>query len=486
MDKMIQDQRGRVLITNDGATILKQMSVIHPTAKMLVEISAAQDIEAGDGTTSVVVIAGALLKASQELLNKGIHPAAISDGFSVALEKAKEIIEGMGTPVDLNDREILIQNCVTCLSSKVVSANSDVLAPMAVDAVLKIIDKENDTNVDLNNIKVSMKLGGTVDDSELIDGLCFTENQVSHFAGGPTRVTDAKIGMIQFCMSAPKTDLENNVVVNDYTAMDRILKEEKKYIVNLVKKVVATGCNVLLIQKSILRDAVNDLALHFLAKKGIMVIKDIDREDVGFICKTINAIPVPHIDQFTKDKLGTATLVEEASAGSDKKVAKITGCPVQNKTVSILVRGSNQLVLEEAERSLHDALCVVRALVKKRFLVPGGAAVEMEVSQKLQAHSREIFGTDSYCVRQYGECLELIPYTLAENAGLDPISFVTELRNKHIQGNKYDGLNIKRNKIMNMLDDNVIQPSLVSLSALTLATECVRMILKIDDIVMTR
>ena len=486
MDKMIQDQRGRVLITNDGATILKQMSVIHPTAKMLVEISKAQDIEAGDGTTSVVVIAGALLKASQELLNKGIHPAAISDGFSVALEKAKEIIEGMGTPVDLNDREILIQNCVTCLSSKVVSANSDVLAPMAVDAVLKIIDKENDTNVDLNNIKVSMKLGGTVDDSELIDGLCFTENQVSHFAGGPTRVTDAKIGMIQFCMSAPKTDLENNVVVNDYTAMDRILKEEKKYIVNLVKKVVATGCNVLLIQKSILRDAVNDLALHFLAKKGIMVIKDIDREDVGFICKTINAIPVPHIDQFTKDKLGTATLVEEASAGSDKKVVKITGCPVQNKTVSILVRGSNQLVLEEAERSLHDALCVVRALVKKRFLVPGGAAVEMEVSQKLQAHSREIFGTDSYCVRQYGECLELIPYTLAENAGLDPISFVTELRNKHIQGNKYDGLNIKRNKIMNMLDDNVIQPSLVSLSALTLATECVRMILKIDDIVMTR
>ena len=486
MDKMIQDQRGRVLITNDGATILKQMSVIHPTAKMLVEISAAQDIEAGDGTTSVVVMAGALLKASQELLNKGIHPAAISDGFSVALEKAKEIIEGMGTPVDLNDREILIQNCVTCLSSKVVSANSDVLAPMAVDAVLKIIDKENDTNVDLNNIKVSMKLGGTVDDSELIDGLCFTENQVSHFAGGPTRVTDAKIGVIQFCMSAPKTDLENNVVVNDYTAMDRILKEEKKYIVNLVKKVVATGCNVLLIQKSILRDAVNDLALHFLAKKGIMVIKDIDREDVNFICKTINAVPVPHIDQFTKDKLGSASLVEEASAGSDKKVVKVTGCPVQNKTVSILVRGSNQLVLEEAERSLHDALCVVRALVKKRFLVPGGAAVEMEVSQKLQAHSREIFGTDSYCVRQFGECLELIPYTLAENAGLDPISFVTELRNKHIQGNKYDGLNIKRNKIMNMLDDNVIQPSLVSLSALTLATECVRMILKIDDIVMTR
>lgn len=338
----------------------------------------------------------------------------------------------MGQPVDLNDRDILIQNCVTCLSSKVVSANSDVLAPMAVDAVLKIIDKHTDTNVDLRNIKVSMKLGGTVDDSELIDGLCFTNNKVSHFAGGPARLENARIGVIQFCLSAPKTDMENNVVVTDYTAMDRILKEERKYIVNLVKKIVATDCNVLMIQKSILRDAVNELALHFLAKKGIMVIKDIERDEIDFICKTINAIPVPHIDQFTKDKLGTAQLVEEVSAGSDKKIIKVTGCPSQNKTVSILVRGSNLLVLEEAERSLHDALCVVRALVKVRTLVPGGAACEMEVSQKLQAYSREIFGTDSYCVRHFGESLELIPYTLAENAGLDPITFVTELRNRHI------------------------------------------------------
>ena len=303
------------------------MSVIHPTAKMLVEISKSQDIEAGDGTTSVVVMAGALLKAAQELLQKGIHAATISEGFSVALDKAKEVIDGMGVPVDLNDRDTLINNCVTCLSSKVVAANSDVLAPMAVDSVLKIIDKDVDTNVDLNNIRVAMKLGGTVDDSELIDGLCFTNNKVSHFAGGPQRINDAKIGLIQFCLSAPKTDLENNVVVTDYTAMDRILKEERKYIVNLVKKIVATGCNVLLIQKSILRDAVNDLALHFLAKKNIMVIKDIEREDVPFICKTINAIPVPHIDQFTKDKLGTAALVEEASAGSDKKIVKVTGCP---------------------------------------------------------------------------------------------------------------------------------------------------------------
>lgn len=315
-----------MLITNDGATILKQMEVVHPTARMLVEISKAQDIEAGDGTTSVVVIAGALLRACQDLIEKGIHPSAISEGFAVALNKAVEIIEGMGQPVDLNNRDQLIQNAVTSLSSKVVSQHSDLLAPMAVDAVLRIIDK-SDTNVDLRDINVSKKLGGTVDDSELIDGLVFVDKKVSHFAGGPSKIKDAKIGLIQFCLSAPKTDMENNVVVHDYTAMDRILKEERKYILDLVKKVTATGCNVLLIQKSVLRDAVNDLALHFLAKKNIMVIKDIDRDQIDFISKTIMATPVAHIDHFTNEKLGKAGLVEEVNAGGERKIVKITGCP---------------------------------------------------------------------------------------------------------------------------------------------------------------
>ena len=474
-----------MLITNDGATILKQMEVIHPTARMLVEISKAQDIEAGDGTTSVVVIAGALLRACQDLIEKGIHPSCISEGFCVALNKALEIIDGMGQPVDLDNREQLIQNAVTSLSSKVISHHSDLLAPMAVDAVLRIIEK-TDTNVDLRDINVSKKLGGTVDDSELIDGLVFVDKKVSHFAGGPSKITNAKIGLVQFCLSAPKTDMENNVVVHDYTAMDRILKEERKYILDLVKKVSATGCNVLLIQKSVLRDAVNDLALHFLAKKNIMVIKDIDRDQIDFVAKTIMATPVAHIDHFTAEKLGQAALVEEVNAGGERKIVKITGCPNQNKTVSILLRGSNQLVLDEAERSLHDALCVVRALVKKRSLLPGGAAVEMEVAQKLQVFSRELTGTDAYCVRLYGEALELIPYTLAENAGMDPINFVTELRNRHIAGDKFCGINVRKNTILDMLEENVVQPSLVSISALTLATECVRMILKIDDIVLSR
>ena len=356
----------------------------------------------------------------------------------------------MAKPVDLNNREQLIQNAITSLSSKVVSHHSDLLAPIAVDSILKIIDKETATNADLNNIHVAKKIGGTIDDSELINGLVFVDKKASHFAGGPTRIENAKIGLVQFPLSAPKTDLESNVVVHDYTAMDRLLKEEKRYILDLVKKIIASGANVLLLQKSVLREAVSDLALHFLAKKKIMVIKDIDRDQIDFISRTINAIPVAHIDQFTKDKLGSAGLVVEEGSGGANKVVKVLDCPNQGKTVSILLRGSNGLVLEEADRSLHDALCVVRALVKKRSLVPGGSCVEMEVAHQLQQHSRTIFGSDSYVCRAYGEALELIPYTLSENAGLNPIHFVTELRNAHTAGQTYAGLNIKKGVIEDM------------------------------------
>jgi len=486
MDKMIQNPKKEVLITNDGATILKQMEVIHPTAKMLVEISKAQDIEAGDGTTTVVVIAGALLSACQNLLEKGIHPSTISEGFQIALDKALEIIDGITQPVDLKNRESLIQNAITSLASKVVSQHSDILAPIAVDSVLKIMEKETDCNVDLRDICISKKLGGTMDETELIEGLVFTRYKPSHKADGTTKIQNAKIGLIQFQLSAPKTDMDNNIVVQDYAAMDRLLKEEKKYIVDMVKKIQKTGCNVLLIQKSILRDAVNDLSLHFLAKCNIMVIKDIERDEVEFICKTIKASPVAHIDHFTADKLGKAALIEEVSVGGETKVVKITGVPNQGKTISILLRGSNQLILDEAERSLHDALCVVRSLVKKRALVPGGSAVEIEVSQKLQEYARELVGANSYCVKAYAEALEVIPHTLAENAGLNPIAVVTDLRNAHVNGHKFHGINIRKNAISDMLEEKVVQPALVSISAFTLATECVRMILKIDDIVLCR
>ena len=246
----------------------------------------------------------------------------------------------MAKPVDLEDRDSLIQNAVTSLSSKVVSHHSDLLAPMAVDAVLKIIDRATADNVDLRNIRVSKKIGGTIDESELINGICFVDKKASHLAGGPTRIENAKIGLIQFPISAPKSDMESNVVVGNDNAMDRIIKEERQYILGIIKKIIASGANVLLLQKSVLREAISDLALHFLAKKKIMVVKDIERDDIDFISKTIGATPVAHVEQLKPEKLGTAGLVEEVSA-SGCKIVKVTECPNQGKTVSILLRGSN-------------------------------------------------------------------------------------------------------------------------------------------------
>merc|ERR1719419_586633 len=309
MDKMIQDAKGEVTITNDGATILNQMNVIHPAAKMLVELSKAQDIEAGDGTTSVVVLAGSLMEAAEKLLAKGIHPTTISDSFQKAANKSVEILTNMAIPVDLSDRESLLKSATTSLSSKVVSQHSSELSPIAVDSVLRVVDPARENNVNLKDIKVIKKIGGTVDDTELIDGLVL--EQRSSNVNGPKRVEKAKIGFIQFQVSPPKTDMDNQVVVSDYAAMDRVLKEERAYILNIVKQIKKAGCNVLLIQKSILRDALSDLATHFFDKMKIMVVKDIEREDVEFLCKTLGCRPIASLDHFTSENLVSAELVEE-------------------------------------------------------------------------------------------------------------------------------------------------------------------------------
>jgi len=482
MDKMIQDSKGEVTITNDGATILSQMNVVHPAARMLVELSKAQDIEAGDGTTSVCVIAGSLLEAADKLLKKGIHPTTISDSFQKAAAKSVSILTEMAVPLDLSDRESLLKSANTSLNSKVVSQNSAELSPIAVDAVLKVIDPAREDNVNLKDIKIIKKLGGTVEDTELVDGLVFTEKAAN--VNGPKKIEKAKIGLIQFQVSPPKTDMDNQVVVSDYAAMDRVLREERAYILNIVKQIKKAGCNVLLIQKSILRDALSDLAVHFFDKMKIMVVKDIEREDIDHVCKTLGCRPIASLDHFTADNLVSADNVQEVQTGSSKFI-KVTGIAHQGKTVSIIIRGSNKLMLEEADRSIHDALCVIRCLVKKRFLIAGGGAPETEVSRELMLHANTLVGPDAYCFKAFAEAMEIIPYTLAENAGLNPIGTVTELRNRHAQGEKTAGINVRKGAISNILEENVVQPLLVSTSAVTLATETVRSILKIDDIINT-
>lgn len=484
MDKMVASANGEVIITNDGATILQKMTVTQPAAKMLVELSKSQDVVAGDGTTSVVVICGALLKKCMDLLEKGVHPTVVSDSFAKASAKAVLILESIAIPVNLDDREQLLKAATTSLSSKVVSHYSSLLSPMAVDAVLKVMDPARPNMLDLRDIKVVCKVGGTVDDSEMIEGLVF-EQKASKSAGGPTRVENARIALVQFQVSPPKTDMENNVIVSDYTQMDRVYKEERNYILNIVKKIKASGCNVLLIQKSILRDAVTDLALHYLAKAKIMVVRDIERDEIEHIAKTIGCLPIAHVDNMKPEKLGSADLVQEVEVGKGRLV-KVTGIANKGRTATVLLRGSNKLVLEEADRSLHDALCVIRCLVNKRFLIAGGSSPEMEVNIQLLAWARTLQGMESYCVRAFAEALEVVPYTLAENAGLNPINIVTELRALHAAGDKYAGINVKKGTITNMMDENVLQPLLVTSSALSLATETVRMILKIDDVIAVR
>ena len=400
---MIQKGEGEVLITNDGATILSQLQVFHPTAQMLVQLSKSQDIEAGDGTTGICVIAGALLQACSELLSKGIHPTMIAEAFKQAAAKAEEVLISIAKPVDLLDRESVLDAVNTCLASKVVHNNADVLAPIAVDAVLGVIDPYTATNVDLQDVRIVKQVGGTMDDTELVRGLVL-ERGAKHTAGGPSKIENAKIALIQFCLSAPKTDMENNVVVSDYAAMDRILREERKYILNMCKKIKKSGCNVLLIQKSILRDGFNDLSLHFLAKLDIMVVTDVERTDVDFIARTLNLQPIAHVDSFSPEKLGQAALAEEVTiAGSTSRVIKVTGIVKMGRTITILMRGSNRLVLDEADRSVHDALCVVRSLVKKRYMIAGGGSPEAECAMRLTLWSKTLTGVRSYCVRAFAE-----------------------------------------------------------------------------------
>ncbi|KIK57708.1 hypothetical protein GYMLUDRAFT_743098 [Collybiopsis luxurians FD-317 M1] len=460
MDKMIQTAKGETIITNDGATILKSIQALHPAAKMLVDLSAAQDVEAGDGTTSVVVLAGSLLGAAEKMLQKGIHPTIVAESFLKASTKATEFLTDISTPVDLNDKASLLRAASTSLNSKIVSQYSSTLAPIAVAAVTRLI-MPTSSNVDLRDIRVVKKIGGTIEDTELVEGVVLNQNVVTA-AGGPTRMEKAKIAIAQFQLS-----------------------EGRQYLLNMCKKIKKANCNVLLLQKSILRDAVDDTSLNFLKRLNILVVKDVERDEIEFLSKSLGCKPIADIEAFTEDKLGYADLVEETSA-DDVKVVKITGIKNRGRTVSILAMGSNNLVVEECERSLHDALCVVRCLVKKRALIGGGGAPEIHVSRMLSQYAQSLKGMEAYCFQAYADALEVIPTTLAENAGLNPIAIVTELRNRHALGERTAGINVRKGLISNILEEDVVQPLLVSTSAVELATETVCLLLKIDDYVQTR
>jgi T-complex protein 1 subunit delta len=486
MDKMIQLADGQVVITNDGATILKKMSVLHPCAKMLVELSESQDVEAGDGTTSVVVMAGAFLMASEKLLARGIHPSAIAEGFRSALQEAIRLLQQeLSIPISLSDRPALLKSASTSLNSKVVSQYANQIAQIAVDAVMSVVDPAIPNSIDLRDIRIIPRVGGTVDEMQLMDGLVLSQRVNRSASDAPLKMEKAKIALVQFCLSPPKPDMENQIIVSDYAQMDRILREERAYLLNLCKKIKKSGCNVLFIQKSILRDAVTEMSLHYLAKLKIMVVNEVEREEMDFISKTLGVRPIADIEGFSDDKLANAELVEQVDKDGVQFV-HVTGIKAAKRTVSVLVRGANELVCAEADRSLHDALCVVRSLVKVPAMIAGGGAPETALSVRLSQFAKTRGGVESQVIEAYAEALEHIPTILAENAGLSAISVVTELRNRHSQGKHTHGVNIRRGGVSCMLEENVVQPLLVSLSAIQLATECISMIMKIDDLVSTR
>lgn len=508
MDKMIKTARGETIITNDGATILKHMNVLHPASQMLVSLAEAQDVAAGDGTTSVVILAGALLGAAEKLLARGIHPSRISDAFLQAANAAVSALRETAIPVRLegassinnkdNDALLLRSAATTSLNSKIVAQYGNLIASIAVEAVMRVADPAS-RRADLADIRVIKKVGGTIEDCQLVEGLLLKQG-ITHPSSATTlvRMEKARIGLIQFQLSPPKTDMEGSIVINDYQQMDRVLAEERAYLLNLCKRIKKANCNVLLVQKSILRDAISELALQYLAKLKIMVITDIEREEIELIAKTLNCRPIADIESFNETKLAYAELVEEihlesgsttTNTGGNNKYVHISGIKGSGRTASIICRGANDMVVEEVERSLHDALCVVRCLVREPALVVGGGAAEVEMAIRLnQLASTQVNGTTALAMNAFAEALLTIPNILAENAGMSPpLAVVTELRNWHAARRQaHYGINVRKGGVGDMREEQIWQPLMVTSSAVTLATETVAMILKIDDVVACR
>ncbi|AFP65229.1 t-complex protein 1, delta SU (nucleomorph) [Chroomonas mesostigmatica CCMP1168] len=481
MDKVIISEN-EILITNDGATILENAQFDHPSAKMLVDISKSQDQEVGDGTTTIVVLCGSLLSSCLNLMKKGLSRIKIAESFRFSLRKTQEILLKIAFPVDLKQKQILYNAAFSSLESKIISTHSYVFAPIAVNAIFKITNIEFASDINLKNVKILKKLGGIIEQTELLDGLGIDYPVVKSF-GGPLKIRNAKIALIQFCLSPPNTDTDSIVVIESYSSMDRILREEKEYLTGICRKIKSSGCNVLLVQKSILREAISPLCLQILSQMKIMIIQDIEREEMSFICDSLGCIPIVDIESFSSEKFGEADVVEEKSFHNEK-ITNFCGIKKQfNKTATILIRGSNNLLLEEAVRSFRDALCVIRSIIRRRYLIGGGGSAEIEVACVLKNYAKGITGVNSYCITAFANSLEIIPYTLAENAGLEPIDIISQLKKHHYNGEKAAGINIRKGIIVNMVKENIISPLLVITSAMNMAVEFVIQILKIDAII---
>ncbi len=475
MDKMLVDSFGDVTITSDGRTILDEMDVQHPAAKMMVEVAKTQDNEAGDGTTTAVILSGELLSKAEELIGKNIHPTIIIDGYKKAAEKALEILEKIAIPVDLNSKEHLKKAAMTCMASKLVAEQREYLADLAVEAVLEVAEKVDDKyKVDIEDVKVEKKPGESVRDTKLINGIVL-DKEVVH-SGMPKRVENAKIALLDTSLEIEKTEFDAKINIESPEQMDAFLKQEEAILKEMVEKLAAVGANVVLCQKGI-----DDMAQHFLARKGILAVRRIKKSDMEKLAKAAGGKIITNLEDMSSADLGYASLVEERKIGDDK-MTFIEGCK-HPRAVTILIRGGTERIVDEAERSIHDALCVVRDIVEEPKVLAGGGAPELEIARTLKKYAETLPGREQLAVKSFAEALEAIPATLTENAGLDPIDILSELRAKHEKGETWSGIEVNSGKVQDMTEAGVFEPISVKKQAIKSATEAASMILKIDDVI---
>ncbi|MDQ1372572.1 MAG: Thermosome subunit [Candidatus Thermoplasmatota archaeon] len=479
MDKMLVDSMGDIVITNDGATILKELDIEHPAAKMVVEISKTQDNECGDGTTSAVVIAGELLKKSESLIEQNVHPTVISNGFRLAAAEAVKILKSIGIEVSPTDKKSLRKVAMTAMTGKSVGGERDLLADIAVEAISSISEKtDGKYTADIDNVQVEKKHGGSVADTKLIKGIILDKERTHPRM--PTLVKNAKIALIDSALEIKKTEVEAKIQIRDPMQMQKFLDEEERTLRGMVDKVKKSGATVVICEKGI-----DDMAQHYLAKDGIYAVRRVKRSDMEKLAKATSGKIITNLDDLSASMLGAAEAVEERKI-SDSDMTFVTGCK-NPKAVSVLVRGGTEHVVDEVERALHDALKVVAVAVEDGVVVPGGGAPEMEVSLRLRDYGQSVGGREQLAIEAFAEALEIIPWTLAENAGMDMIDVLIELKNAHTKKTgKTFGVNVLDNKVSDMLAQNVIEPLRVKTQAIQSATEVASMVLRIDDVIAAR
>jgi len=475
LDKMLVDSLGDVTITNDGATILKEIDAQHPAAKMMVEISKTIDTEVGDGTTSSVVFAGSLLEKAEKLLEKDVHSTLIVDGYQAAALKALELLADLAKSIEPDDSESLIKIAKTSMQSKLVSDDSESLSKLVVSAVQKIKDKnENGYSVDLDNLKVEKKSGGSIQDTALIDGIVL-DKEVVH-SGMPTKILKAKIALVNAALEVEKTEVSSEIRISDPSQMQMFLEEENRMLKGMVDKLHSVGANVLICQKGI-----DDIVQHYLSKQGILAVRRVKESDMTKLSKATGGRITSNLDDISEKDLGSAEIVQQKKIESDKWVF-IEGCSNPH-AVTVLIRGGSQRVVDEADRSIHDALMVVKDVIEKPLIVAGGGSPEAYLAGKIKQWADSFDGREQLAIKLYAESLETIPLTIAENAGMDPIDSLIALRAKQNSGEKTTGINAREGKIGDVYSLDIVEPLVVKEQIIKSATEAACMILRIDDVI---